>query len=162
MNIDSSNILSQLDELQLRYIDALGNKDMPGWLDTFSQTGAYFCRTAEAEARDLGVSYIHDDCYARLKDRVQFVNRVWAGTYQDYQTRHFVQRLGSKKMEENLYALRSNVAVAFTRSDNGNTEFLIAGIYEDIVEISGSDARFHSKKVVIDSPLLPHYIVYPL
>jgi len=162
MNTLSPDIVLQIEELQMRYIDSLGNKDMDAWLNTFSQSGSYYCRTAESEERNLEISYIHDDCHARLQDRVKFVTRVWEGTFQDYQTRHFIQRLHNKALEADLYEVHYNVAVAFTRSDNGATEFLIAGKYEDKVEIKKNRALFRSKKVVIDSPLLPHYIVYPL
>jgi len=158
----SPDILLLIEELQMRYIDALGNKDMDAWLKTFSPSGSYFCRTAESEARNLQISYIHDDCYARLQDRVKFVTRVWEGTFQDYQTRHFIQRLNNKVIENGLYEVHFNVAVAFTRSDSGATEFLIAGKYKDTIEIKNQQALFKSKSVVIDSPLLPHYIVYPL
>lgn len=155
-------ILEQIDALQLKYIDALNNKDMDAWLNTFSQTGAYFCRTAEAEARGLDISFIYDDCRERLEDRVKFVTRVWAGTYQDYQMRHFTQRISCQLITDNCYQVRTNLLIAFTRSDNNQTELLAAGSYLDEIEVGANTAEFNSKKVIIDAPVLPHYIVYPL
>jgi anthranilate 1,2-dioxygenase small subunit len=161
--MNTLEVLTQIDALQIGYIDALDKKDMEAWLSAFSPAGsAYFCRTAEAEDRGLEISFIYDDNYDRLQDRVKFVTRVWTGTYQDYQTRHFIQRLSCEQREDGCYEVRSNLLVAFTRSDNNQTELLVAGTYVDVIEMNGGDAKFKSKRVIIDAPVLPHYIVYPL
>ena len=158
----SLEVKSQINELQLRYISALDKKNMKEWLHTFSADGSYFCRTMEAEDRGMDISFIHDDCHDRLEDRVTFVERVWAGTFQDYQTRHFTQRITCDEVSPGVYKLVTNVSVAFTRSDTGQTELMIAGQYVDVVEADEKTASFKSKKLIIDSPSLPHYIVYPL
>lgn len=163
MNTCATEILAKIDELQARYIDALDSKDMASWLNTFSDGDAsYICRTAEAEKDNFGIAFILDDCRARLEDRISFVERVWVGTFQDYQTRHFSQRLSCKANGDDTYIVRSNVAVAFTRSDTGVTDWLISGVYLDDIKITADGAEFISKKLVVDAPLLPHYIVYPL
>jgi 3-phenylpropionate/cinnamic acid dioxygenase small subunit len=154
--------LSLIDELQLRYIDALDAKKMPAWLATFGAEGQYICKTAESEEAGWPMALIMDDCYGRLEDRVKFVDKVWAGTFQDYQTRHFVQRIECTPAENGLYQVRSNFSVAFTRSDTGRTEIFAAGVYRDVVDVGGKQAVFRSKKAVIDAPKLPHYMVYPL
>jgi anthranilate 1,2-dioxygenase small subunit len=154
--------LRLIDELQLRYMDARDGKKMPGWLATFSASGQYLCKTAESEQAGWPMALIMDDCRGRLEDRVKFVDKIWAGTFQDYQTRHFVQRMAVTPAAGGLYNVRSNFSIAFTRSDTGRTEMLAAGVYHDLVEIEGEQALFRAKKAVIDAPLLPHYIVYPL
>ncbi len=163
MNTLSADVLQQIDALQLRYIDALDKKDMTGWLDTFATDDAsYILRTAEGEALGRDISFILDDCRARIEDRVQFVTRVWAGTFQDYQTRHMFQRLSCQQTADGLYEIRSNLIVAFTRSDTGHTEVFVAGTYADVIAVDKNGAVFRSKKVIIDAPMLPHYLVYPL
>jgi anthranilate 1,2-dioxygenase small subunit len=159
MNMDH---LRQIDELQLRYIDALDGKKMPAWLATFNAEGQYVCTTAESVEAGWPMALIMDDCHGRLEDRVKFVDKVWAGTFQDYQTRHFVQRMEVTPADGGLYQVRTNFSVMFTRSDTGHTDVLAAGVYHDLVDVSGGQALFRSKKAVIDAPLLPHYIVYPL
>ena len=162
MNMHTPNMVQQIEALQLRYIDALDSKDMNGWLETFDSKGSYICRTAESETRGLDISLILDDCHERLQDRVKFITRVWAGTFQDYQTRHFVQRLDSRQLDDGLYEMRSNFTVMFTRSDTGETALFAAGVYLDTVSIGREGASFRSKKAIIDAPILPHYMVYPL
>jgi anthranilate 1,2-dioxygenase small subunit len=154
--------LQLIDELQRQYIDALDGKKMPAWLATFGSEGQYICKSLESEEAGWPMALIMDDCHGRLEDRVKFVDKVWAGTFQDCQTRHFVQRMAVTRVEGGLYQVRSNFSIAFTRSDTGITSLLAAGVYHDVVEIQDGQALFRSKKAVIDAPLLPHYIVYPL
>jgi 3-phenylpropionate/cinnamic acid dioxygenase small subunit len=151
-----------IDELQVRYIDALDHKNMNAWLATFGAQGQYICTTAESEAAKLPVALIMDDCHGRLEDRVKFVDKVWAGTFQDYQTRHFVQRLECTSVDHGLYAVRTNFAVAFTRSDTGKTELFATGVYRDLVAVHEGKGCFRSKRTITDAPMLPHYMVYPL
>jgi 3-phenylpropionate/cinnamic acid dioxygenase small subunit len=135
---------------------------MKAWLATFGDEGQYVCTTAESEAAALPVALIMDDCRGRLEDRVKFVDKVWAGTFQDYQTRHFVQRIECLAAEPGVYGVRTNFALAITRSDTGRTDIFATGIYVDIVGAAEGKAFFKSKKVIVDAPVLPHYVVYPL
>ncbi len=154
--------LHLVDELQQAYIDALDSKNMAGWLALFHAHGQYSCVTAESESAGWTIALMQDDCHGRLEDRVKFVEKVWAGTFQDYQTRHFAQRVACAPDDGGLFRVRSNFHILFTRSDTGNTGVLAAGVYHDLVDVSGTQPLFRAKKVVIDAPLLPHYIVYPL
>jgi anthranilate 1,2-dioxygenase small subunit len=162
MNAQSMEHMGLIDALQRRYIDALDSKNMPAWLATFSQQGQYRCVTAESEAAGWTIAFIMDDCHGRLEDRVKFVEKVWAGTFQDYQMRHFTQLIECTATGDGVYQVRSNVNILFTRSDTGTTDVLASGVYHDEVLISAGQALFLSRKVVIDAPMLPHYIVYPL
>ena len=157
----SMDELRRVDELQLRYIDALDRKQMPEWAALFGAEAEYVCTTAESEQAGLPLALIMDDCRGRIDDRVKFVDRVWAGTFQDYQTRHFVQRLECSRTDAGLYAVRSNIAIAFTRSDTNATGLLATGVYHDLVAVEQGRACFRSKRVVVDAAVLPHYVVYP-
>ncbi len=158
----SSDILRKLDELQLSYIDALDSQSMDGWLDTFDAEGSYICRTAESADAGLPVALILDDCRARLEDRVTFVTQVWAGTYQDYRTRHMTQRVRCHQEASGLYALRSHFIITYTSKDGGRSEVFTSGVYEDLVSVTDGVAKFRSKTVLTDVSILPHYMVYPL
>lgn len=162
MNKLSFEQLRQIDELQIEYMDALDRKDMKGWLGTFSVDGRYSCKTLESEQNKWTIALIADDCYARLEDRVKFVDQVWVGTFQDYQTRHVVQRLTSAIDTNSVVRMRSNFVVTFTRSDNGKTAVYAAGTYHDVIQLSGEGSRFIEKRAVIDAPVLSHYTVYPV
>ena len=159
------DVLAQVDALQNRYITALDGKDLAGWADCFSQAddASYICRSAENEANGWPIALMLDDCRARIEDRIMFITKIWVGTFQDYRTRHFVQRVACERAggaAGGLWRVRSHFSIEYTL-DPSRSQTLATGVYEDIVEINGAEARFRSKKAIYDTPVLPQYIVYP-
>lgn len=156
-------VLRRIDALQLAYIDALDSKDLAGWLGTFQENAAeYYVIPIEHVQENLPLSLLHDDCYARLLDRVTFIEKIWVGIYEDYQTRHFVQRVRVRVAEApDTYDVKSNLSVMYTDND-GHAHVLAVGTYEDRVCVSDADARFVRKRVILDNFTTPRYIVYPL
>ena len=153
--------LQQIDALQMSYIAALDNKDMQGWLDSFTADGSYVCIANENEESGLPLALMMDDCHERLEDRVTYVTKVWAGTFEDYQTRHFVQRIACTPKGGDLYETVSNFTVFYTDSA-GNTGTLVCGRYVDEIVVKGSGAKLKSRRAVMDTNVAPRYIVYPL
>ncbi|MEQ1887705.1 MAG: aromatic-ring-hydroxylating dioxygenase subunit beta [Alphaproteobacteria bacterium] len=156
--------LFRIDELQTRYIHALDSKNIPGWLTTFAEMpdASYICTTQESVDRNLPLALIMDDCYARLQDRVTYITKIWAGTFQDYRTRHFTQRVSAEALADNAVRVRTNFTVIYTPEDTGASEVLTAGVYEDVISLANGTAQFLSKKAVTDTSVLPRYLVYPL
>lgn len=153
--------LQQIDALQMSYIAALDNKDMQGWLDSFTADGSYVCIANENEESGLPLALMMDDCHERLEDRVTYVTKVWAGTFEDYQTRHFVQRIACTPKGGDLYETVSNFTVFYTDSA-GNTGTLVCGRYVDEIVVNGSGAKLKSRRAVMDTNVAPRYIVYPI
>ncbi len=153
--------LQQIDALQTRYIAALDSKDMQGWLDTFASDGSYICIANENEESGLPLALMMDDCHERLEDRVTYVTKVWAGTFEDYQTRHFVQRIACTPKGEGLYETVSNFTVFYTDSA-GNTGTLVCGRYVDQIVLGSGGAKLKSRRAVMDTNVAPRYIVYPI
>lgn len=157
----NEHVLPQIDALQTRYIAALDSKDMPGWLDTFASDGSYICIANENEESGLPLALMMDDCHERLEDRVTYVTKVWAGTFEDYQTRHFVQRIACTPKGGDLYETVSNFTVFYTDSA-GNTGTLVCGRYVDKIVLGSGGAKLKSRRAVMDTNVAPRYIVYPL
>ena len=159
-----SDIPSAIGEVQNAYIEALDNKDMSAWLATFDQRddASYILTTLDNEQQGLPLGLMLDDCHARLEDRVTFITEIWAGTFQDYRTRHVVQQIACNAQTENTYELRSNFSVFYTPTDTGQSNVLACGIYLDTVTITPTGARFIAKKAITDTSVLPQYLVYPL
>lgn len=154
-------VLDQIEELQNRYICALDNKDMVAWSKTFDESGAsYICIAQENVQNNLPLALMMDDCIERIQDRVTFVNDVWAGTFEDYQTRHFTQRTTCEELGNNRYKVATNFTIICT-PEQGQTNVMVAGVYEDEVFINGT-AKFISKRAVMDTNVAPRYIVYPV
>lgn len=160
----SGDISAQIDALQVRYIAALDAKKMHDWLATFSADAdaSYICTTAENLAANLPVALMLDDCYARLQDRVTFVTKIWAGTYTDYRTRHFIQRTACRAAGAGLFEVETNFSVTYTPGDTGRSELFATGVYLDRVVVGADGARFRSKKAVTDTTVVERYVVFPL
>jgi anthranilate 1,2-dioxygenase small subunit len=148
-----------IDALQNEYVLALDDRNWDGWLNSFTADGQYFAVAADDAAAGRPLALMMDDCPERLQDRVSYITRVW--TYEEYQTRHFVQRLKTTRAGDNEYDVVSNFSIFFT-SEAGESSILAVGKYEDRVLVAAEGARFRKKRAVIDSFLLPRYLVYPL
>jgi 3-phenylpropionate/cinnamic acid dioxygenase small subunit len=166
--LPDTGVLALIDDLQIRYIRALDEKSLTDWVATFcdAKQASYICTSADSVGAGLPVALMMDDCHARLEDRVTFINKVWAGTFQDYRTRHFVQRvLCSPRAENGLYEVRTNFHITYTSEESGesgDTHILASGLYEDSVLVADGTARFMSKKAITDNATMPRYVVYPL
>jgi 3-phenylpropionate/cinnamic acid dioxygenase small subunit len=154
--------LRQVDDLQRRYVEALDHRDLDAWLDCFAHdaVASYFCIAAENVERGQQIALMLDDCRARLIDRVTFITKVWAGTFQPYRTRHFTQRIGNASVDHGKLRVISNFSIAIT-PEGGSSSLLAVGQYEDSVVLDRGEPRFLCKRAVYDTTVLPRYIVYP-
>ena len=162
----SANALAAIDAINLKYIEALDSKEMNRWLDAFSEDDAasYICISRENVERGLPLALMMDDCRARLFDRVTYVTKIWAGTFEDYQTRHFVQLVRAEQICDSDFKVWSNFSVLYTPESTGGSGVLATGVYEDEIRLtsSQSDGRIFSRRAVLDTTVLPRYLVYPL
>ncbi len=154
-------LLQKIDELQQRYVRALDDIDMAAWLATFAEDAAasYVCISAENESRGLQLALMFDDCHARLQDRVTFVTKVWAGTFQPYRTRHLTQRVWCECRDQ-VVLMRSNFSIVAT-PDGGASAMLAAGTYVDRLVDDNGTMRILERRAIYDTTVLPRYIVYP-
>jgi anthranilate 1,2-dioxygenase small subunit len=153
-------VLAQVDALQNQYLAALDRHDMQAWLDCFAEQASYSCITRENVDANLPVAIMLDDTRERLKDRVKFVTEVWSGTFEDYATRHFVQRLDCREANGHLNVL-TNFIVSYT-DRRGASDILVTGVYEDEVALGAGGARFKAKRAILDTVTTPRYLVYPI
>jgi anthranilate 1,2-dioxygenase small subunit len=154
-------LLGEVDALQIKYLAALDRHDLTGWLDCFADEASYTCITRENHEAGLPVALMLDDCRARLRDRVKFVTEVWSGTFEDYTTRHFVQRLDCSQADGGPLQVRSNFMVSYTNR-RGASDILVTGVYEDAIDLERTGARFRAKRAILDTVTTPRYLVYPV
>lgn len=153
-------ILAELDALQNRYTQALDDKDMAGWVACFTEGSSYICNTREAVEQNLPIALMLDDNFGRIKDRANYVTEIWAGTFEDYSTRHFVHRQTCSVTPTGAYLVQSNLMVAYTNV-RGQSQVLVAGVYKDEI-VLGPQAAFLSKVAILDTRVIPRYLVYPI
>jgi 3-phenylpropionate/cinnamic acid dioxygenase small subunit len=150
-----------VDGLQSAYIRALSGHNMPAWAACFDDPGSYVCICRENEEQGHRIALMMDDNFARIRDRVKFVDVVWKGTFEDYHCRHLVQRTMLSRDATGIITTESNVLITYTDS-KGHCGILTSGVYIDQVTITPAGARFRSKRVVLDTTVTPRYLVYPL
>jgi 3-phenylpropionate/cinnamic acid dioxygenase small subunit len=153
--------LPSIDDLQMKYIAALDRRDLDAWLECFAPEASYVCITRENHDAGLPVAMMLDDTRARLKDRVKFVKEVWSGTFEDYATRHFVQRIDSSRDAGGRAKVSTNFMVSYTNR-RGGSDILVTGVYEDEIDLGGAEPRFISKRAILDTVTTPRYLVYPV
>ena len=100
-----------------------------------------------------------------MKDRIEKIAgqdayKVWAGTFEDYQTRHFTQRISTEEIGKDTYRVITNYHILYT-PEQGQTNVLVTGHYDDEI-VLGDTPLFKSKKAVMDTNVSPRYIVYPV
>lgn len=155
------DIGSLFDKLQAQYIAALDRQDMTAWAECFDDEASYICMAGENADQGLPIAIMMDDNRARILDRVSYVTKVWANTFEDYKTRHFVQRLSLKSSEQGLLEVESNFLVVYTQA-SGKSGVLAAGTYRDVVTMRDGRARFRARQAVLDTVTTPRYLVYPI
>jgi len=162
MTSPNPETMARLARLQNDYIKALDNKDMAGWLGTFSAdpSASYVCISAENDAAGHPIALMLDDCRGRLEDRVMFITKIWRGTYQDYATRHFVQLLEAEQAKDGSFCLLSNFTINYAMEPH-ISGVLCTGMFRDVVVEEAGELRFRSRRAVYDKSVLPQYIVYP-
>lgn len=158
----SVQTLAAIDDLQARYIHALDTRNFRAWADTFvtDADAAYICTSAENDEAGWPIALMLDDCRDRIEDRITFIEKIWVGTFQDYRTRHFVQRTHVEEGADGLVIAHTNFSILYTPED-GHTAVQVAGAYRDEIVLDGPEAQFKTKRAVYDTTVLPRYIVYP-
>lgn len=152
--------LQQIDNLQREYISALHRKDLGAWLACFSDRGGYELTTAENYAEGLPIALMLDDSPERLRDRIKYIERIWNGTFEDYTVRHFVQRLTASDTDGRI-DVQTSFMVSYV-TNGGMPAILGTGVYHDQVQITVDGPRFDRKLAVLDAPVTPRYLVYPV
>ena len=165
-DIDDRRVEALVRALERRYVDALDSRRMDAWLDCFTEDGSYYVIAADNDSDDLPLCLMMDDCRERIEDRATFVREVWPGSFEEYQTRHFIQplRLESEPETENgpgMFAALANFTV-FATDARGRTSLFIAGQYRDRIRVEGVECRYRERRVVMDTFTTPGVVVYPL
>lgn len=159
--ITDPNLLGQVDALQADYVSALDAREMHAWLACFADDGSYELTTVENLRLDLPVGLMLDDCHARLRDRVKYVNEVWNHAVEHYQTRHLITRVRCEQAADQSLHLRTHFSVYYANAE-GHSALLTMGEYHDVVIQHADGLRFRSKRAVLDGAVPPRYLIYPI
>lgn len=160
-SLDQESREGQVRTLLRQYVEVVDNADLNGWTDFFASDSSYVVTTRENHDRNLPLAFVYDDSKDRIKDRVVYVEEVWAGHYNDYRQRHIISDYSIAWLDDEAH-LSVSFAIFIAEPTRSGSQLLVTGEYADIVVFEGGVAKFRHKKVIIDSDVLPRYFVYPL
>jgi len=139
------------------------------WPDLFTDQAEYLVITRENHERGLPIAVIRDDSKDRIRDRLVIIKEFWGagGRSEDRHynfawPRHIVGPVWVEVQESGEAVLGAHVMVWGTGQIGGAPLLLAVGEYRDIVVFADGVARFKTKTVILDNPVLQDVFVYPL
>ncbi len=141
-------------------VRALDERRLDDWADCFASEAAYTVIPRSNLEKNLPLCVMADETKARIRDRVLFVREIWKENFTDYVPRHLYTVLGATGDSREL-SVASNIAIYATEPD-GRTLLLAVGEYRDIIVRESDRLLLRRRQVVLDTEILPRYLVYPL
>ncbi len=147
-------------DLQLRYAHAIDDDRLEAWPGFFTERCRYRVIPRENHARGLPACLIDGKGRAMLVDRV--VSLRGANIYNIHFDRHLMSPpLVEAAREDGTVTARTQFTVM--QSDQaGVTKVFAAGVYLDVVDLSGEQALFVERTVVLDSYGVQELLATPI
>jgi 3-phenylpropionate/cinnamic acid dioxygenase small subunit len=157
-------------DLLARYVRVVDDpRRIEEWPGLFTDQAEYIVITRENHERGLPVAVIRDDTKERILDRVTIIREFWGAGgraedrhYNDVVPRHVVGPAWVEPAGTGEVLVGANFVVYQTVQVDSSPRLLAVGEYRDVVEFVGTTARFKSKIVILDTPVLQDVFVYPL
>lgn len=146
--------------LQL-YVEIVDSGDIHRWPDLFALDASYQVISRDNLQAGLPLSFVLDDSRGRILDRVTYIHEVWKNAVNDYVPRHLISLPRVVGIGENAYHLDAAFAV-YATSLAGESNLLAVGTYDDEIVYEAGSPRIRSKRVIVDTTVLPRYFIYPL
>jgi anthranilate 1,2-dioxygenase small subunit len=135
--------------LQLRYAHAVDEDALEQWPGFFTEQGRYRVIPRENHARGLPACLIDCVGHAMLQDRVTSLRR--ANIYNIHFDRHVMSPPLVEPGEQAGTARARTQFLVLQSDQSGVTKPFAAGVYLDLVDLSGEQARFIERTVVLDT-----------
>jgi anthranilate 1,2-dioxygenase small subunit len=152
----------QVRGLLRQYVEIVDNARLHDWVELFTASGSYFVTTRENDERGLPIAFVYDDTKDRIRDRVAYVEEVWRGHYNDYRQRHILSDPSIEWVAGGSVRLTASFAIYIAEHGRSGSRLLATGAYHDTLVVEDGHLKFDTKKVIVDSDVLPRYFVYPL
>jgi 3-phenylpropionate/cinnamic acid dioxygenase small subunit len=147
-----------IQDLNVRYADAIDDDRLEEWPEFFCPEGHYLVTTAENVAQGFPIGLISATSRAMLRDRVKALRK--ANIYEAQRYRHV---LSTPRLLGHNGTLEARTSFMVARiMHTGETMLFATGCYRDRIIVDGDAARFVEKVVVIDSRLIDTLLAIPL
>ena len=144
------------------YARCLDQLRIAEWPEFFDEQACYEVNSRENVERGLPLAHVLDDTRDRIEDRVIYINEVWEGHYNAYWPRHLLaEPVQTGAAGERLH-VETPFALYVTEAGVTGSRLLAVGCYQDVVSFEGEEPKFRSKRVILDTTVMPRYFVYPI
>lgn len=151
----------EIAELLRRYAAIVDAVDIEVWPSLFARSApVYQVITRENHERGMPLSLVLDDSWEKLNDRVIMVRDVWAGNFERYWQRHLTTVISVESSQMGV-AVHSNVVVYRTDAE-GRSDLFLVGEGRDRIVREDDGLCFKERRVILDTHVLPHSVVYPI
>lgn len=128
--------------------------------DLLLPDGRYTVTSRFNADRGLPLAIIDAHGAAQLRDRIKSM-RI-ANIYEPHHYRHILSGVQIVGEEDGALAVRSNFLIVRTMDLSGDMMLFAAGQCQDLVDVSGPQPRFRTRKFVYDSRAVETLMVIPL
>jgi 3-phenylpropionate/cinnamic acid dioxygenase small subunit len=144
------------------YVRNLDQLKIAEWEDFFAAEAYYEVNSRENIERGLSLAHVLDHTRDRIHDRVTYILDVWEGHYNSYWPRHIIGEPVETGREDGLVYVETPFAMYITEAGSIGSRLLAVGNYEDVITFEDDRPKFRSKRVVLDTTVMPRYFVYPI
>ncbi len=148
-----------IEDLHARYVRCIDDDRLEAWPELFTDPCRYQITTRENVTRKLPFGLLECTTSGMLRDRIEALRRV--NVYEPHTYSHHISALEITPRDDGAFAARSNYLVVRT-SVEGEMLVFSAGVYADVIEIAGAQARFRERIVIAESRRIDTLLVLPL
>jgi 3-phenylpropionate/cinnamic acid dioxygenase small subunit len=146
-------------DLNARYVEAIDEGRFEDWPEFFAEDGIYRVTTAENAEQGLPLAMIYATSRAMLRDRVRALRE--ANIYEAQRYRHILGPARIERVDDGSLRAATSFMVARIMH-TGETALFATGRYLDRIVLTGEEARFAEKAVVLDSRQVDTLLAIPL
>jgi 3-phenylpropionate/cinnamic acid dioxygenase small subunit len=149
----------EVQQLMLRYADAIDADDIEAWPDFFTPDGEYTVISRESVKRGHRIGIMQCLGQGMMRDRIMGLRD--ANVYEPHCYRHVVSApLLGEAGPDGVPATASFLLARTMRA--GVPELFLSGRYEDLVVPTPAGLRFRRRRVVLDSTAIDTLLVIPV
>jgi anthranilate 1,2-dioxygenase small subunit len=149
----------KIETLLHAYIDCIDEQRYEEWPELFLENGKYSIVTREQLKENLRIGVLECRNRAMMRDRIYSMHN--ANIFSPHHYRHLLGSIRIEGISDDIARVRSGFAVVRIMVD-GNTDLFLSGAYQDEIDVSGEQARFVRRTVVLDSSRVDTLIVIPV
>ncbi len=157
--LSPSQLRFEVEELLIRYAEALDDDKLELWPDFFTEDAFYQIIARENHDRALPLATMLCESRGFILDRVTAFRQ--ANVYSPRALRHVISGVRVEKVENGVIHARANFVIFQTLIDD-ETRVFLAGRYDDRIVVDGGRLRYREKHCIYDTLRIPNSIVFPV